>query len=107
MVRPRQAEVGWSNLPPPVSRRPVLILTRTPAIAILSNVTVAPLTRTTRGIPSEVALTPTDGVPTACVVSLENITTIPKSMLDKKITTLSRNRTRDVFRAIRHVFAMD
>ncbi len=109
MPRPilRQGEVWWFNFPGPVGRRPAVVLTRTPVLQHLSNVTVAPVTRTARGIPAEVPLTPTaDGVPTACIVSLEGILTVPQAIADRRITTLSAARMAEVFGAIRFVFAM-
>lgn len=106
MPEPRQGEIWWAALPEPVGRRPVLVLTRTSAIPALLNVTLAPLTRTHRGIPSEVELTPADGVPTACVVSLENVQTVAKRRLQRRITTLDASRMADVFASIRNVFDM-
>src|SRR5215469_7220747 len=41
---------------PPDKRRPVVVLTRDSAIAYLSTVTVAPISSTIRGVPSEVVL---------------------------------------------------
>lgn len=106
MPDPTQGEIWWADLPPPNRRRPVLVLTRSRAIPILTNVTVAPLTRTTRGIPAEVPLTQEDGVPTACVISLENILTVPKSLLDARIAILKPDKMRAVFEAISYVFEM-
>ncbi len=106
MPDPRQGEIYWADLPGAAGRRPVLILTRTSAIPRLSNVTVAPLTRTRRGIAAEVDLDHGDGVPTACTVTLENILTIPRSVVDRRITTLSPSKMQAVFDAIRFVFAM-
>jgi len=102
-----QGQVCWVNFPGPVGHRPALVLTRTPALRHLANVTVAPVTRTTRGIPAEVPLTPTpDGVPTAYVILLDGILTVPQANLDRQVTTLSTARMAEVFRAIRFVFAM-
>lgn len=106
MPEPRQGDIYWANLPGPAGRRPVVILTRTAAIPRLTNVTVAPLTRTRRGIPAEVDLDPSDGVPTACTVTLENILTIPKSTLGRRIALLRKERLQAIFAAIRFVFAM-
>jgi mRNA interferase MazF len=103
---PRQGEIWWADLPAPSGRRPVLVLTRSRALPVLSNVTVAPLTRTGRGVPAEVGLEPAEGVPTACVVTLENILTVRKSALDRRITTISREKMQAVFAAIRFVFDM-
>lgn len=104
MPEPRQGEIWWAELPPPAGRRPVLILTRTAAIARLSGVTIAPLTRTLRNLPSEVVISPAEGVPTLCAASLDNILTIPKSLLDQRITSISRETLHEVFAAIRIVF---
>lgn len=101
-----QGQIVWADLPEPVGRRPALILTRTDALRRLSNVTVAPLTRTIRGINAEVRLSEADGLPSECVVSLENILTIPAESLDTRIATLNRARMVEVFDAIRFVFAM-
>jgi mRNA interferase MazF len=83
-----------------------VVLTRTGAIRTLSNVTIAPITRTIRGIKTEVALTPADGVPTRCAVSLDNIITIPKILLDKQITALSAGKMLQIFAAVRAAFEM-
>ncbi len=106
MAEAQQGEIWWANLPAPAGRRPVLVLTRSNAIPHLTNVTVAPLTRTTRAIRSEVALSPADGVPTDCAVSLDNILTIPKSPLARRIVQLPAVRMSQVFSAIRFALAM-
>jgi mRNA interferase MazF len=102
----QQSEIWWADLPRPAGRRPVLVLTRSAAIRSLSNVTIAPLTRTVRGIPAEVPLGPEDGVPTACAISLENILTVPKVMLRSRIAVLATGKMGLVFAAIRYVFAI-
>jgi mRNA interferase MazF len=106
MAEPAQGEVWWANLDQPTGRRPVLVLTRDSILRRLTNVTHAPLTRTIRKIPSEVILTPADGVPHPCAVSLDNIGTVPKARLDRRITRLSRERMIEVWEAIRFAFDM-
>ena len=54
-----------ADLGDPAGRRLACVLTRSPAIEVLHRVTVAPLTRTIRGIRSEVELGPDDGMPAA------------------------------------------
>ncbi len=61
--------------------RPALILTRDIAIDHLTKVTVAPITSSIRGLTTEVAVGPRNGLDHACVVSCDNITTIPKSII--------------------------
>jgi mRNA interferase MazF len=58
------------------------VLTRDAAIAVLSAVTCAPITRTIRGIRSEVEIGPDQGLPEPCVISCDNIITIPITDLD-------------------------
>lgn len=54
---------------------------------------VAALTRTVRGLASELELTPLkDGVPSACVVSFDNLHTLPKDVFRRRVTTLSEPR---------------
>ena len=50
-----RGEVWWADLPPPVGRRPVLIVTRSAAVAVRNQVVVAQVTRTAHGMPCEVA----------------------------------------------------
>ena len=68
-------------LPEPVGRRPVLLVTRTAAIAVRSAVTVAPVTRTIRGIASEVPLGRAHGLRARSVANCDALQTIPKNSL--------------------------
>jgi|SRR5919106_1649854 mRNA interferase MazF len=101
----RRGEVWWARLPPPAGRRPILLLSRDAAYDIRTSITVAPVSRTIRDIPVEVVLDKSDGMPVRCVASLDDVTTIPKSMLDRRITMLSRAQMDRVAEAIR--FALD
>ncbi|HJR08245.1 MAG TPA: type II toxin-antitoxin system PemK/MazF family toxin [Pyrinomonadaceae bacterium] len=103
-----QGDVYWHTFRAPDKRRPVLILTRNSIIPFLQSVTVAPLTSTIRGIPSEVILTPTeDGVAADCVVNADNLQTIQKSNLGGYITHLSLERMREVRAAIEFALGFD
>lgn len=84
----------------PGGDRPVLVLTRDPVAGRIGAVVVAALTRTQRGLSSEVELTPSDGVPTACVVNLDNVHTIPKEKFRRRVTQLSAARMDEVCRAL-------
>jgi mRNA interferase MazF len=101
----RRGEVWWADLRKPVGRRPVLLLSRDSAYRVRRSVTVTPLTRTERRIPTEVALDRSDGMSAHCVVNLDDIATIPRSLLGERITLLNADRMRDVAGAIR--FALD
>lgn len=100
----RRGEVWWAKLPPPAGRRPVVLLSRDSAYRVRTSVTVAAVTRTTRGIPVEVPLDESDGMPIRCVVNLDDILTIPKALLEDRITVLSRQKLLQVSKAI--VFAL-
>ena len=75
-------EIYWSDLGPPAGRRPVCILTRDAATTVLNAVTCAPITRTIRGIRSEVGIGTDEGLPQSCVITCDNIITIPIGQLD-------------------------
>ncbi|MGH8887485.1 MAG: type II toxin-antitoxin system PemK/MazF family toxin [Egibacteraceae bacterium] len=96
-----RGEVWWVEHPD-TGRRPALVLTRQDALPLLRKVIVVPATRTRRGIPTEVALDEDDGMPTACALSLDNIRTVPQSLLTQRITRLGFERMFDVCRALAH-----
>ena len=100
-----RAEVWWADLPPPVGRRPVLLLTRSAAVQMRNQVVVAQVTRTIHGLASEVPLGPPDGMPRDCVVNCDVLLTVPKSRLISRITQLSTAKMIEVHQAIR--FALD
>lgn len=103
-----QGDVYWYTFRVPDKRRRVLILTRNSAIPFLTGITVAPLTTTIRGIPSEVLLTPAeDGVPADCAVNVDNIQTIQKAGLGNHLTHLSLERMREVRVAIEFALGFD
>lgn len=81
-------------------RRPVLVLTRDEALPRLRNVVVALLTRTIRGLDTEVELGPADGMPIECVVSLDNLRTVPQALLTKSITRLDPDQMDAICRAL-------
>lgn len=77
-------DIFWADLGPPVGRRPVCVLTRDAAIEVLTSVTCAPITRTVRGIRSEVEIGVAEGLPESCVISCDNVITIPLESLDDR-----------------------
>jgi mRNA interferase MazF len=84
-----RGDIRYYTFKTPDKRRPVLVLTRDSLIPHINEITVAPLTSTIRGIPSEVILTPDDGVPESCAVNLDHIQTIPKEKLGRLVATLT------------------
>lgn len=85
----RRGEVRWYRFIQPDKRRPVVILTRDSIIDYLGEVTVAPVTSTIRDIPSEVRLSPVDGMPRECAVNLDHVQTVSKGRVGGLITSLS------------------
>ncbi len=94
-----RGDICWANLAEE-RRRPVLVLTRAEAISVLPRITVASLTRTIRGLPTEVRLGEADGMPAECVVSLDNISQVYRSLLDEPMTSLAGKRMHEVCRAL-------
>lgn len=101
----RRGEVWWADLPPPIGRRPVVLLSRDVAYRVRTSITVGIVTRIARNIPVEVPLGPEDGMPQQCVVNLDDILTIPKTRLAERITMLSPQKMTAVARAV--IFALD
>jgi mRNA interferase MazF len=85
----------------PGGDRPVLILTRDPLAGRIASVVVAALTRTRRGLVSELELSAQlDGVPTDCVVNFDNIHTLPRTALRRRVGTLPDARMAEACRAL-------
>lgn len=82
----RRGEIYWADLGTPAGRRPVLIVSRTAAVPVLSAIVVAPITRTMRGIASEVPLGTGEGLPEDCVASCDSLLTVPKTLLEARPT---------------------
>ena len=85
-----RGEVWWANTPG--GHRPVLVLTRDPVADRIDTVVVATCTRRARGLMSELALGPDDGMPEPCVASFDNIHTVDRALFDRRITRLSASR---------------
>lgn len=105
--RLERGEVRLCRFPSPDKERPVLILTRASAIPYLSRVTVAPITTTVRGVPSEVPLGPDDGMRQACVANLHNLVTIDQKTLGRRLGQLDLHRMREVCHALAFALGCD
>jgi mRNA interferase MazF len=97
----RRGEVWWARLPSPAGRRPVVLVSRESAYAVRASVTVVEVSRTVRGIPSEVRLGPREGLPARCVANADNVVTIPKVWLETQITILGADRVAALDAALR------
>ncbi len=95
---PHRADVWWAEMPD--KRRPVVILTRDAAIPVLRMLMVAPVTTRVRGIPTEVPLDASDGMPSQCVATLDNVTLADRSFLVERLAKLSPIRMDEICRAL-------
>lgn len=77
-----------------------MVLTRDAAIRYLSTVTVAPVTSTIRGVPSEIVLTEEDGMKAECAVNLHNIVTVSQARLGRRVVVLSSHRLDEICAAL-------
>lgn len=91
-----RGEVRLYRFAPPDKQRPVVILTRTPALRFLGSVVVAPVTSTIRGSPTEVVLGPEDGLKKRCAANLDHVMTVPRTKLGAYVATLSEAKLHEV-----------
>lgn len=103
MGRVNRGDIRNYTFKAPHKKRPVLVLSRDSAIGYLNEITIAPITSTIRGIPSEVVLTTLDGMAKECAVSLDHIQTVPNNRVGRLITTLGSEKMNAVKRAARHL----
>jgi mRNA interferase MazF len=95
-----RGDVRLYRFAPPDKQRPVVVLTRESAIGYLAGVTVAPITSTIRGVPSEVLLTEADGMKGRCAINLHNVVTVPKAHVGRRVAVLSPERLREICEAL-------
>lgn len=87
----------------PGGDRPVLVLTRDPVADRIGSVVVAALTRTQRGLVSELVLSAAqDGVPSDCVVNFDNVHTLPRGTFRRRVAGLSPKRMAQACRSLRN-----
>jgi mRNA interferase MazF len=79
---PRQGEIWWAEVED--ARRPVLVVTRSEAVEVLTGIVVAPITRTVRRISTEIALGPDEGLTVECVASFDNLQRVRRSTLTER-----------------------
>lgn len=95
----KRGEVWWYEHPE-AGRRPFLILTRSEAIPVLNQVIAIPVTRTTRAIPTEVALDESDGMAVPCVLAADQVTLIRPVLCTERITVLGPEKMTAVCQAL-------
>ena len=103
----RRGEVWWAEQRKPIGRRPVVLLSRDEAYGVRNAVTVAQVTTTIRNIPVEVYLDEKDGLPQKCVVNLDTLATVRKSILTKRICLLRSEKMTLIDQAIKFALALE
>ena len=103
----KQYEVWWAGLPAPAGRRPVLLLSRNDAYTYLNKFVAVEITTTIRGIAVEVPLGKAEGLKQKCAANCDNLRTISRSALDKRIGYLAQRRQVEVKNAVGHALAWD
>lgn len=86
-----RGEIWWGETPDEKGR-PFLVVGRDGANAVMQRVLVAPVTTHIRSIPSELPLGRAEGLPVASVAGFDNLRSISKSLLVRRIGRLSETR---------------
>jgi mRNA interferase MazF len=97
----KRAEVWWAELPSPVGSRPVVILTRDAVLHSIDSIVVTLVTRTIRGLPTEVVLGRQQGLPVRCVANLDNILTVPRERLKRLMGACNTSKAGELNQAIK------
>jgi mRNA interferase MazF len=87
---PSQGEIWWAATED--NRRPVLVVTRSEAAAVLRGIVIAPVTRSVRSIPTEIQLGEAEGLPVDCAASFDNLQRIVRSALTERVGSLGPRR---------------
>ena len=87
--------------------RPVVVLTREAARAAMTKVTVAPITSTIKGLTSEVPVGPANGLEQLSVISLDNVVTIPATLLGRTVGFLTSAQETLLARAMVLAYDLD
>ena len=102
-----RGDIRLYRFAPPDKSRPVLVLTRDSTLRYLSTATVAPITSSIRGVPSEVQLDEQDGMKAPCVANLHNAVTVSQQRLGKRLGRLAPQRMREVCSALHFSLGCD
>ena len=99
-ARVNRGEIWRLDLPRPDKRRPVVVISRSSLIPLLHTVTVAPVTSTRRGSPTEVDIGVDQGLKHDSCINLCHLFTVPQSSLRRFVGTHGPERMRELCRAL-------
>lgn len=103
----KRAEIWWARLPPPDKTRPVVLVSREQAYALRDLLTVAKVTTRRRGLRSEVALGPAEGLPRECVANSDDLMTIRKRQLIERLGAIPDSRVAELDAALAFSLGLD
>lgn len=95
-----RSEMWMYRFARPDKQRPVLVLTRPALLRVLSTATVAAVTSTIRGSPTEVPVGVDEGLKQASCVNLTNVFTVRQADLRRYVGTVSADKMAEVCRAL-------
>ena len=84
-----------------------MVLTRDSVANSIGSVVVALVTRTVRGLPTEVRLGKREGLAAPCVINLDNILTVPRGRLTRLLGSCSASKVRELDIAIKLALGVD
>jgi mRNA interferase MazF len=98
--------VWWASFPPPAGRRPAVLVSRNEIYDLRANVTVVPITRTRRDIPTEVPVGRAEGLAGDSVANADDVTTIPRRLLTERAGALEESKLKVLDRALAFALAL-
>ena len=96
----KRGEIRWYTFALPDKRRPVLILTRNEVIDHLNEIIVVPVTRTIRGLVTEVILSRTTGCLVVSALNFDHIALAQRSRICNVLCSLPEERWSEVQQAV-------
>jgi len=102
----RRGEIWWANLPPPMGRRPVVLLSREEAYHVRQFLIMSPVTSQERQLRTEVVLDEHDGLPHRSVVNLDVLVTQRKTHLDRRIGQVPDSKLNAIDEALRFALGL-
>ena len=98
--RVNRGEIWLYSFESPDKRRPVLVLSRQKAIALLRTVLVAPITSSAHGAPSEVQVGIDEGLKHDSVINLDQVQTVDQARLHNFVGTVGPGKMTAVCQAL-------
>jgi mRNA interferase MazF len=106
-TRLNRGEIWLLDRPRPDKRRPVLVLSRPALLSVLHTVTVAAITSTRRGSPTEVDLGVEEGLKGPSCANVCHVFTVAQADLRQFVGTVSPERMQAVCAALAVATACD